>query len=176
MRPNDSELMNTDLHSIFFYREGKLFWKEKPKYSHIDITEEAGYLHKGSGYRRVKLNKKLYAVHRVIWAMHNETLPSILDHINRDTTNNNIENLRPATPRQSELNKNIWGSSKYKGVTWHKSAKRWQVVSGYRNEQVYLGIFIDEGDAAMVWNDWVGSEYSKDDLKFVTLNNYEEET
>lgn len=48
------------------------------------------------GYLVVRRNKKLYQVHRLVaecWIPNEENLPTV-DHINRDKTNNNVENLR----------------------------------------------------------------------------------
>lgn len=50
------------------------------------------------GYPIVNLHGKTYTQHRIVWEMHNGPIPSELtvDHINRDKTDNRLENLRLA--------------------------------------------------------------------------------
>lgn len=56
--------------------------------------------------------------HRAIFAMHHGYLPEIVDHINRNTADNRIENLRPATASMNNCNKVIspTNTSGYAGV------------------------------------------------------------
>lgn len=44
----------------------------------------------------------------------------IVDHINRDTRDNQRENLRLVTRAESSRNRGAWGKSKYKGVYWQE--------------------------------------------------------
>ena len=63
------------------------------------------------GYHRIKINRKLYSAHRLIYAWHHGSCPESLDHINRDRSDNRIENLRPATLSQQQFNKASPGNS-----------------------------------------------------------------
>jgi hypothetical protein len=57
-------------------------------------------------YGEVKIEGRKYAAHRVVWAVvHGEWPDGMLDHINRDTLDNRIENLRVATPAVNAKNK-----------------------------------------------------------------------
>lgn len=50
---------------------------------------------KGSGYLRVHVDGRSYAVHRLIWLWHHGAWPKDqIDHINMCRTDNRIENLR----------------------------------------------------------------------------------
>ena len=54
------------------------------------------YLHRASGYMCVRLNDGIYKLHRILakhFLPNPDDLPEI-DHIDRDKTNNSIENLR----------------------------------------------------------------------------------
>jgi HNH endonuclease len=68
-----------------------------------------------------------FRAHRVIWAIVYGVDPcDIIDHINGDPSDNRIENLRTATPRQNSQNRTkIRGSSKYLGVCYLASEGRW---------------------------------------------------
>jgi len=44
-------------------------------------------------------------------------------------------------------------SSRYKGVTWHKRCKKWQVYITINQKSIYLGLFADETLAALAYNE-----------------------
>lgn len=92
-------------------------------------------------------NKTLVFMHRqIIGAKKGE----IVDHIDRNTLNNQISNLRIVTTFQSSCNtksrKN--STSKFKGVSWNKRRNRWRVVIMKNQKQIYVGTFTDEVEAA----------------------------
>ena len=77
----------------FDYCDGNLYWKK---------TNRKGYKvgsYHPSGYLQCQFKKQMWQVHRLIWAWHgNELTPGLeIDHINRDRTDNRIENLRQVT-------------------------------------------------------------------------------
>src|SRR4051794_35927015 len=53
----------------------------------------------------------------------------VVDHINRDPSDNRRENLRCVTRRQNTLNRRLNSNNKsgYKGVSWNKGYSRWAV-------------------------------------------------
>lgn len=61
------------------------------------------------GYSWVKHKGKSYPLHRMLYVMkHGDiTQDDIIDHINRDPTDNRIENLRKATISQNTINSDI---------------------------------------------------------------------
>jgi hypothetical protein len=74
-----------------------------------------------------------------------------VDHINGDGLDNRKANLRLATEHQNSAHKigKLPGtSSQYRGVTWHKQAKRWQAAIQVRRKKIYLGLFVNETEAA----------------------------
>ena len=77
-----------------------------------------------------------------------------VDHRDRNGLNNQKNNLRLCTRSQNLMNmkKRENCSSRYKGVTRSKSAKRWQaqITLNYRN--INLGLFDSEIDAARAYN------------------------
>jgi hypothetical protein len=76
-----------------------------------------------------------------------------VDHKNMDTLDNRRENLRFCTQSQNMANScSKGGSSMYKGVIWHKAAKKWtaQIKCNYTNH--HLGLFEDEQEAARAYD------------------------
>ena len=58
----------------------------------------AGRIVRGTahGYLRLRIDDKIQYAHRIIWEMHNGSIPEgfEIDHINRDTEDNRLANLR----------------------------------------------------------------------------------
>jgi hypothetical protein len=110
----------------------------------------------GRHSKRDKNNKRRYI------KMHNEVIKPpkglINDHINRNGLDNRKANLRPVTRAQNTLNrlykfKRKDSPSKYKGVTWHKYTKKWQVQICYAGKHKFVGYFDDEIEAAKAYNE-----------------------
>ena len=87
------------------------------------------------GYKQIRLNRKLYKQHRVIYKAFNTEFDINnskleIDHINRITYDNRIENLRVVNQQQNTFNRN-----NTKGYTFDKNKNRWQgqiTVNGKR--------------------------------------------
>ena len=94
------------LHALFEYKDGWLFWRETPKYGKVQAKDRAGYVSQ-DGYVRVGLNGVAYAAHRLIWRMHNPRglVPFIIDHIDGNRANNVIENLRKVSHSENMKNR-----------------------------------------------------------------------
>ena len=77
-----------------------------------------------------------------------------VDHINGNGLDNRKANLRFCTRSQNNQNQrkrpNL--TSKYKGVSRHKNAKKWQVHIKGEHRQIWLGNFDTEQEAACVYN------------------------
>ncbi|HWZ65606.1 MAG TPA: HNH endonuclease [Patescibacteria group bacterium] len=73
----------------------------------------------------------------------------MVDHIDGNPSNNQRANLRVVTAAQNSMNrgKHKQGTSRYKGVTYHKQINKWQA---YCNRK-YLGIFDSEQEAHRVY-------------------------
>ena len=86
------------------------------------------------GYRVFHFNGKTHSAHRVAWALHyGSPPPSQIDHINRDKSDNRIQNLRAATNSENNRNKRMRldNTSGAVGVRWYPPSSKWvaQVVT-----------------------------------------------
>lgn len=108
----------------------------------------------GHGYPRRKESGKWIYLHTDILGKKDNFIP---DHINRDPLDNKRSNLRFVTKGQNSVNCPKYVSqkatSKYKGVSWCNTYKRWISVIGFNNKILFLGRFDLEEDAAMAYND-----------------------
>lgn len=129
---------------------GNLIWKIKPA-ARVKVGDVAGSIASDS-YIRICINRKFYRAHRLVFLMHKGYLPKTLDHINGDRVDNRIENLRPVTASQNQHNRktNANNTSGYKGVSWHKGAKKWVTKIKLEGKPIYLGLFDNLEEAAEV--------------------------
>lgn len=77
------------------------------------------------------------------------------DHIDGNGLNNVRSNLRLATMCQNRKNsakKDNRCSSKFKGVHWHKQAKKWEVEIQSDNIRHFIGCYDDEEQAAHAYD------------------------
>jgi hypothetical protein len=75
--------------------------------------------------------------------------PREVDHINRNKLDNRRENLRLATTALNAQNRTgAGGSSRYRGVTWHRGCQKWQSATKLNGKTHYHGLFELEEDAA----------------------------
>lgn len=86
--------------------------------------------------------------------MHIEIMGQIdIDHIDGDGLNNCRSNLRKCTNSENQQNrKRGYGSSKYKGVSWHKHMRLWRATIVVSGKQKTLGYFKDEIHAAIAYD------------------------
>jgi hypothetical protein len=139
------------LKEIFEYKDGALYWK-KPnvKANRIKIGDRFGA--NDNGYRRGGIDGTNYLEHRLIFMMHHGFVPKYIDHIDNDTTNNHIENLRECTNGENQHNRILGkaNTSGIKGVTWHSPTKKWQVRLGIGWKSKYFGTYYDINVAKFV--------------------------
>ena len=135
---------------MFQYREGKLYNKIN-RGGGASKGKEAGALQKTGRdgqykrkYKRVSINRKPYRVHRLVWIMFNGEISNKyqIDHIDGDTLNNKIDNLRLVTQQENNFNE-----TRAKGYSWHKTSKKWRAQITLNNKQKHLGLFDNKEDA-----------------------------
>jgi hypothetical protein len=133
------------LHTLFTYDDatGLLVWRKSSGTARAG--REAGWLHQ-SGYVYVGVQGRSYKVHRVVWYMHYGVQPEgLLDHIDRDPTNNRIANLRECTHAQNQQNKRTYANnhSGVKGVSWYPRYGKWRVRIQHMGTPILVGMYSD---------------------------------
>lgn len=126
---------------LFTYKDGELFRNKsgggKSVGSLVGWTDD---IH-GFKYRRLKIDGKCYLLHRVIFLMFNKTLPELVDHIDGDSMNNRVENLRASCKLSNRWNSagNNGTQSGHKGVYLDKG--RWKALITVNKQKYYLGMY-----------------------------------
>jgi hypothetical protein len=128
--------------NMFEYRDGVLLWKNsvRPSFN----GKEAGY-NNGSGYRKINIKGIQYYVHRIIYLMQHGKCPKIIDHIDRNPSNNKIENLREATSSQNAINsfRKRKASSGVTNVSFNKKRNKYGVYVRVNCKNTFFGSFDD---------------------------------
>ena len=113
--------------------------------------KKAGNICNKNGYLRISIFGKTYLAHRVAYAMSYGQWPTNhIDHINRDRSDNRLENIRDVLPSVNHKNrsKSRLNTSGVTGVFWHKGNKKWQASIRVNGKLKHLGVFGTLLDAA----------------------------
>lgn len=111
----------------------------------------------------INLNNKVYKAHRLAWAHFYGEWPDLeIDHINLDSYDNRISNLRLATRSQNEQNKRVRkdNNTGFKGVSFDERRNKYvaQIKVGNIHIRKRVGS-IDE--ARILYNRW-SSEFHRE--------------
>jgi len=157
-------ITQTEVLRLFSYRDGKLFWRVKIARK-IVVGNEAGTFRQSDGYRQIMVNGTTYRTHRLVFLYHHGFMPDLVDHIDRDPTNNHIENLREASKSENTCNSKLRrdNTSGVKGVAWDKAKRKWVAKLYANNRCVNLGRFAIFDDAVRA----ITNAYSKHHGNFV---------
>lgn len=148
---NDSQLLQI-CNEYLKYKDGQLIWIKKASKNTV-IGSIAGYT-RPSKYMTIKLNHKMYLLHRLIFFINHGYFPKYIDHINGVRNDNRIENLRECTHSQNHQNKKIpiSNSSGYKGVSKAKGGVKWRARLKINGKEYHIGTFPNTVDAAKAYN------------------------
>ena len=108
----------------------------------------------GYASRGIREGSKVYLIsmHRTIMNLIKGDKRNI-DHVNHNCLDNRKCNLRVCSHQQNMSNSySFTGTSKYKGVSWHKIISKWQSQIGTDCNKKYLGYFKNEIDAAIAYD------------------------
>lgn len=83
--------------------------------------------------------------------------------IHKDGNRLNFERKNLVVSEMNEVrhsSKGINGTSRYKGVSWHKAGNKWMAQISFKGKRKYLGSYVNEDDAASAYNEaaieWFG--------------------
>lgn len=105
------------------------------------------------GYRRFKhVNGKMYKASRVLYWLHTNIWPEVVDHFDGNRSNDLISNLRGTI--RADNNKNVKkrkdNTSGHKGVSFKKKLEKYQVLVQVDRKNIYFGVYSDLEEAAEV--------------------------
>ena len=145
---------------------GKLFWREAKEYmfpdnrklspQHRCATWNAKYQGKEAftatcyGYKTGKVSGVKMMAHRVVWAVCHGAWPvDMIDHINRNRSDNRIANLREADAMLNASNQKYFADNPHVtvGVQLEKRRSRWRAAINVAGHSIKLGYFRTEPEA-----------------------------
>lgn len=99
------------------------------------------------GYATSRINGKLYTTSKFLTGW--ECIP---DHINRNTLDDRMENLRPADRSTNAMNSKIssLNTSGTKGVSWITRISKWNSCIKFKGKTIGLGHYINKEEAIEV--------------------------
>ena len=129
----------------YYYSHTRRIPIENPRWLKF---KQSNSISRGQCYKVITIKDKKYKVHRVIYKIYNpewdiEDISTInqIDHIDINSLNNNIENLRVATQQQNMWNKNC------KGYSFDKKNNKWRVRISVDGKSINGGYFNTEEEA-----------------------------
>lgn len=133
---------------------GKLYWRywepNGPRWNSQWADKEA-FTAQRDGYRIGWLRNKGLLAHRAAWAIFHGAWPEgVLDHRDKNRSNNRIKNLRASSRTGNARNQYRCrlNTSGVTGVILHKGTQKWVARIGVNSQRIYLGLFDRLEDAA----------------------------
>ena len=119
--------------NYLIYPDGRVFSKIRSIYLKPLLTRNK--------YIQVSLNNKRISVHRLV-AEHyipNDENKCQVDHINRDRSDNRVENLRWVTTSENQQNtlKRKTNKSGHKNISYNKKYDYWDIKKTYKNKTIH---------------------------------------
>jgi hypothetical protein len=104
-----------------------------------------------SNYLLISISDNSYFAHRVAWLIvHGRWPEDQIDHIDHDTLNNSLSNLREVTNTENHRNVSLSKINKsgVSGVYWCRKSSKWHAQGIASGKRVHLGLFELLSDAA----------------------------
>jgi hypothetical protein len=131
---------------------GIMTWKNPPKGAEHTIGKQAGWIekqkHNDRRFVRVQINGRSYSRSRIIFLVAHGRWPHpMVDHINRDSTDDRICNLREATASQNARNTRRTRTVHDLPQGAYQAKNRFQSSITVDKRAIYLGSFETAEDA-----------------------------
>lgn len=144
------------LKNILEYDHHNGNFKWKINVCNVKNRETAGTVRK-DGYVKISIDKKQYYAHRLAWLYFYGVYPDkFIDHINGNTNDNKINNLRLATHQQNLTNirnKPKHNTTGYLGVYFDKKRKKYASQIFVNKKHIHIGYFNDAENAHKAYLD-----------------------
>jgi len=139
-------------HQVIPLTQGKFTIVDADDYDRV--TQHKWFAHKNADrfYALRDAGGKAIRMHREIV----DIPPGLVcDHRNHDTLDNRKSNLRICTQAQNSYNQlpRDGGTSRYKGVRWHKDHCKWETSIKHKGRAIHIGYYDYEADAAIAYDD-----------------------
>ncbi len=107
-----------------------------------------GYLQVGLMKNKIRHFKLIHRLIAEVFLLNPENKKCV-DHIDNNTQNNNLINLRFATSQENSQNRaiNKNNTSGTKGVFWNKNKNKWTAHIKINGKSINLGSFLNKDDA-----------------------------
>ena len=132
-------------------------WKKITKQI-VESNRTKGYFIEIISIKREDGHRCSTTASRFIWECFNGMIDSKLeiDHKNRCSTDNRLDNLRLLTSSEQKYNsrKRKGTSSRFKGVYWDKRSEKWSARCNKNGKCKWLGYFISEEEASIAYKDY----------------------
>lgn len=131
------------LNELFSYdpENGLLLWKIRTG-SRTPVGQVAGWKNSVSKRRWVSIDGVQYIHARVVYCFHKgDPAGWLIDHINRDPTDDRIDNLRLVRARENSINAGMHANntSGCKGVSWDAKRQKWYAYITDNGRMLSLG-------------------------------------
>lgn len=138
---------------------GVFVWRWRPRFEFRHERDWKAFLSRYSGriaghlctdgYWYITVDRCRIGAHRVAWMYCYGEEPNHVDHINGDTSDNRIANLRSVTPMENARNqaRRVNNKTGTTGVCWAKDEEKWSAYINTGGRQVRIGYFRDFEEA-----------------------------
>lgn len=142
------------LKQVLYYDPESGIWTRLSCSSERWIGRHAGNENQVNGYRQIRIDGKLYRSNRLAWFYMTGKWPVyIVDHANRNRSDDRWINLRLATRSENGINTNISKNNKsgHTGVSWKKSCNKWVVQIGINRKAKHIGLYDSLDEAILAY-------------------------
>ena len=142
MKMASKTITQSDLKNLFRYRDDGSLIRTVPTSNRVKAGDVAGTKDK-DGYIVINLRGKQRKAHHLVWLYHYGYMPKMIDHINRNKSDNRIENLRLTNKSLNAFNSKIQSNntSGCKGVSYIRKSNRWESAIKINGKKIILGYF-----------------------------------